>query len=95
MRFKSKVVEIEAWQFYPTDFANTLEQRQNTKIPAWLRASFQEGAVWYQGGEQPYMTIKTPEGEMRANPGDWIILETEDEIYPCKDSVFQRKYEPA
>lgn len=42
-----------------------------------------------------FLIIATPEGEMRANFGDWIIRGTEGEFYPCKDSVFKRKYEPA
>ena len=30
-----------------------------------------------------------------ASYGDWIIRGTENELYPCKPSVFERKYEPA
>lgn len=39
------------------------------------------------------LTIRTLEGDMRAAPGDWIIRGTEGEFYPCKPSVFNRKYE--
>lgn len=38
------------------------------------------------------LIIRTLEGNMAAEPGAWIIKGTEDEFYPCKDSVFQRKY---
>lgn len=38
------------------------------------------------------LIIRTLEGNMTAEPGTWIIKGTEDEFYPCKDSVFQRKY---
>ena len=38
------------------------------------------------------LTIRTLEGDMRAAPGDWIIRGTEGEFYPCKPSVFNRKY---
>jgi hypothetical protein len=41
------------------------------------------------------LEITTLEGRMKANPGDWIIKGTEGEFYPCKDSVFQRKYQKA
>lgn len=41
------------------------------------------------------LIILTLEGEMVARYGDWIIKGTEGEFYPCKDSVFQRKYRPA
>lgn len=37
--------------------------------------------------------IKTLEGEMRANLGDWIILGIKGEVYPCKPDVFNETYE--
>jgi hypothetical protein len=40
------------------------------------------------------MEIKTKEGTMTGNPGDWLITGTEGEKYPCKDSVFRTKYDP-
>ena len=43
--------------------------------------------------EGHHIVIRTPEGDMKASGGWWIIKGTEDEFYPCKDSVFQRKYQ--
>lgn len=37
--------------------------------------------------------IKTLEGEMEAQPGDWIIRGVEGEYYPCKPSIFEKTYE--
>lgn len=37
-------------------------------------------------------TVETLEGTMQGNAGDWLIEGTEGENYPCKDSVFRRKY---
>lgn len=37
--------------------------------------------------------IDTPEGKMRARPGDWIIRGVEGELYPCKDSIFAATYD--
>jgi hypothetical protein len=37
--------------------------------------------------------IRTLEGTMLASSGDWIIRDTEGELYPCKSSVFERQYE--
>jgi hypothetical protein len=39
--------------------------------------------------------IETLEGTMKAAAGAWVIKGTEGEFYPCKDSVFQRKYQAA
>lgn len=54
------------------------------------------GAEMRWSNETPQrLTVQTLEGLMSANPTDWIIKGTEGEFYPCKDSVFQRKYRRA
>lgn len=46
--------------------------------------------------ERPaHIVIGTLEGTMKLEPGAWLIKGTEDEFYPCKDSVFRRKYQVA
>lgn len=37
--------------------------------------------------------VQTLEGPLTIRKGDWLIRGTEGEYYPCKDSVFRRKYE--
>jgi len=83
LKFRKKPVVIEAWQFTGA----VLDK------PAWLVSAINDGTVWYQGGEQPYMTIKTLEGEMRASLGDWIIQGVSGELYPCKPDIFDATYE--
>lgn len=39
--------------------------------------------------------VSTLEGPLTIRVGDWLIQGTEGEFYPCKDSVFRRKYEAA
>jgi hypothetical protein len=39
--------------------------------------------------------IKTLEGTMRADRGDWIIRGVKGELYPCKPDIFEATYEPA
>ncbi len=39
------------------------------------------------------LLIRTPEGDMRATVGDFIIKGMEGEFYPCKPSIFNAKYE--
>lgn len=48
----------------------------------------------WRGGPD-YALIKTLEGEMRAEYGDWIIQGVKGEIYPCKIDIFDATYEPA
>lgn len=38
-------------------------------------------------------SIRTPEGEMDASLGDYIIRGVKDELYPCKPDVFEATYE--
>ena len=38
--------------------------------------------------------IHTLEGDMTAEPGDWIITGVAGEVYPCKDGIFRKTYEP-
>lgn len=45
-------------------------------------------------GVHEALVIHTLEGDMRAALGDWIIRGVESEVYPCKDSVFRKTYEP-
>lgn len=79
-KFRSKVVTIEALQHE--------DGKQDGDL-----ARYVSDTVRYT--EEGTVLIKTLEGTMEAKPGDWIIRGTEGELYPCKDSVFQRKYEDA
>lgn len=45
----------------------------------------------YQTDRQ--MTIRTLEGDMKAEPGDWIITGVNGEQYPCKPDIFNKTYE--
>jgi hypothetical protein len=39
------------------------------------------------------MIIKTLEGDMKAQKGDWIITGVNGEQYPCKPDIFDKTYE--
>lgn len=45
----------------------------------------------YVANEEEY--IKTLEGTMKANKGDYIITGVKGEQYPCKPDVFKQTYE--
>ena len=45
----------------------------------------------YQTDEE--MTIHTLEGDLKAQPGDYIITGVEGEQYPCKPDIFEKTYE--
>lgn len=39
------------------------------------------------------MTVKTLEGTMKGNPGDWLITGVQGEQYFCRDDIFKETYE--
>lgn len=41
----------------------------------------------------PPIPIRTLEGVMMANAGDWIIKGVAGEYYPCKPEIFEATYE--
>ncbi len=48
--------------------------------------------AWRHDGSQP-LRLATLEGEMTAQPGDWIIIGVAGEVYSCKDDVFLKTYD--
>ncbi len=40
------------------------------------------------------LTIRTLEGEIPAEPGDWIVKDADGECYPVKPRIFNATYEP-
>jgi hypothetical protein len=47
----------------------------------------------FEGGRSPLMLVRTLEGTMAANIGDWIIRGLRDEFYSCKPDIFEATYE--
>ena len=41
------------------------------------------------------LIIPTLEGDMTAQPGDWIIKGVKGEFYPCRNDIFEATYEEA
>lgn len=41
------------------------------------------------------VVIKTLEGEMVGEAGDWLIEGVNGEFYPCKNDIFNKSYERA
>ena len=44
-------------------------------------------------GDWGVISIRTLEGNMAAQHGDWIIKGVRGEFYPCKDDIFEATYE--
>ena len=78
-KYRKKPVVIEAVQYtYPA----------SVELLIWLRKG--NRAFWFSG---EHLFINTLEGTMHANPGDYVILGVNKELYPCKPDIFQKTYE--
>ena len=79
MKYRKKPVVIEAVQFDGTD-----------KSVEWLIPQLESGEI---GRTANHLHIKTLEGIMTANIGDYIIKGVQGEFYPCKPDIFETTYE--
>lgn len=69
-------------------------------ILAWLDALAGGRFSVPLGGEPPVtrtsdgvLHIKTLEGVMRCDVGDWLLCGVQGEFYPCKPDIFEATYE--
>ena len=81
MKYRKKPVEIEAIQLTKE---NTCEVLTFCNRSGDIIASNDDGTV----------SIKTLEGTMVANIGDYVIKGVAGEFYPCKPDIFEATYEP-
>lgn len=87
MKYKKKPVVIETFQ-YDGDF----KDRNGTYyVPEWAVEANKEDILYFKDAGDLY--IKTLEGDMRANVGDYIIKGVQGEIYACKPDIFEQTYE--
>ena len=82
--YRKKPVVIEAFRF-----------DEDEVWPEWAAKAERSGQVVVRQGAGLGLDIKTLEGTMRAERGDWIIKGIKGELYPCKPDIFAATYEPA
>lgn len=101
MRVKKKPVEVEAVRFNGGSLGKEdtpFEQIYETgtafdEFPDWLEAVMESGAISTRVPYDFRIGIKTLEGTMWADAGDYIIRGVKDELYPCKPDVFELTYD--
>lgn len=87
-KFRKKPVVIEAVQF---------TGKNTDEILKFVNIGDDRVAFVSSYGLDGYdkLTIKTLEGRMLAESGDWIIRGVKGEFYPCKPDIFEATYEKA
>lgn len=61
-----------------------------TEWPDWFRD--QEDSIFTMN-EDRSLNVRTLEGTMRADVGDFIIRGVKGEVYPCKPDIFEATYD--
>lgn len=65
------------------------------ETPDWFVRAVRDRTVTFSSGiGETVAMIKTLEGLMVANLGDWILRGVKGEVYPCKNDIFAATYEP-
>lgn len=105
--FRKKPVVIEAVQFLGMFVGQKRDSCDIpdsffSDYPPWLQDAWNGGrgplSIESQTAARKedwrgWVEIKTLEGVMRADPGDWIIRGVKGELYPCKPDIFEATYE--
>ena len=81
-KYRKKPVVVEAVQFF--DHKEGIAAAMRFVPLAGILGDEKHG--WY-------LTIKTLEGTMTCQSGDWIIKGVKGEFYPCKPDIFEATYE--
>ena len=86
MKYRKKPVVIEAIQY----------NSQTLDFWPWVVKNAPDANTisTKTDGRIKWVEIKTLEGVMRAEPGDWIIKGVKGELSPIKDDIFRETYEP-
>lgn len=87
MKYIKKPIPVEAVQISEdkNDFIDN--------YPQWFCDAYDSGEIWLSY-VFPGLIIKTLEGNMYAPWGSYIIRGVDGEIYPCKEDIFEKTYEP-
>jgi len=86
-KYRKKPVVIEAFK-YEEDL---ITADSIGKIPLWAEKAIGNDLIHTDVNAELF--IKTLEGDMHVNVGDFIIQGVNGELYPCKPDVFEKTYE--
>lgn len=85
MRYRKKPVVIDAVQF-----TNDILGLSNLEM---LKKGSICEITYCLADVPPILIVRTLEGNMRAELGDWIIRGVKGELYPCRADIFEATYD--
>uniref|UniRef100_UPI003EB7E1FA hypothetical protein n=1 Tax=Pediococcus pentosaceus TaxID=1255 RepID=UPI003EB7E1FA len=89
-----KTATIKAEQFNPDEFVPEYVFNNIERVP-WTTSEKLENmmSILKTGEPKPDWRIKTIEGDMKINPGDWIATGVDGEHWAIADEIFRKTYE--
>ena len=88
MKYRKKSVIIEA--VLVSDLLEMFNQGWK-ELPNWVSEAYEKGTINTITDND--FIIKTPEGNIKATRNDYLIKGAKEEIYPCKEDIFDITYE--
>ena len=86
-KYRKRPVEIEALQLHMSNMDSLIQQMRRDGYEVETHSEPPMRAI-------TGIKIKTLEGVMLANIGDYIIKGVQGEYYPCKPDIFDKTNEP-
>lgn len=83
-KYTKKPVTIEAFQLCK-------DYDKSCPNPEWFTKALLEGDA--KRNDDKTISLKTHQGWVVANIGDYVIQQTDGEIYPCKPDIFEATYD--
>jgi len=87
-KYKNKPVIIEAFKFYVDSMPDWFMDKVTSNDIILRNCNYNRYSI-----NEAYCEMKTLEGTMIGNGGDYIIKGIQGEIYPCKSDIFEMTYE--
>jgi hypothetical protein len=91
LKFRKRPLEVDAFQ-WPSDNPPNWWKEMLAVEDSEAVGNAREYLQFL--GNPPHALIATLEGVVRVNRGDWIIRNTEGDVYPCNPDIFTQLYEP-
>ena len=82
-QYSKKPVAIEAIQLTNKNYSEIIEWLSSYNVESYTLKSIDFSGLY----------IKTLEGDMKANIGDYIIKGIKNEFYPCREDIFRMTYD--
>lgn len=85
-KYRKKPVEIDAFCYE----GDLIGANGEYCVPDWAANAHKTGVLFFDNAD---LYVKTLEGNMKAEVGDYIIKGVKGELYPCKPDIFKQTYD--